>query len=146
MLTLSHARPWRVRCDQSEILTVAPSRPAQCHLPHSTSESFTLHLDQNGTPFSLDYFVGPIPHNGACPKRSRKASAQSSHAQVTLIANTTVALRSPSFPPLYVYFPALQAQPREALRTRGCCTDILRDVMDVADHLHTARNYAYRPP
>lgn len=130
-------------------MTVVPSRPAQCHLPYSTSESFTLHLDQNGTPFSLDYFVGPIPHNGACPKRSRKASAQSSHAQVTLIANTTVALRSPSFPPLYVYFPALQARPREALPTRGRTTDTTHAViavMEVADHLHTARNYAYRPP
>ncbi|KAI0832475.1 hypothetical protein BC628DRAFT_1414772 [Trametes gibbosa] len=79
-----------------------------CHLPYSTSESFTLHLDQNGTPFSLDYFVGPIPHNGACPKKSPKSSAaQSSPAEFRPIANTTVALRSPSFPPL----PQLRAPP-----------------------------------
>ncbi|OJT10561.1 hypothetical protein TRAPUB_12999 [Trametes pubescens] len=84
----------------AEQAQLASSSVLACHLPYSTSESFTLHLDQNGTPFSLDYFVGPIPHNGACPKRSRKAGAQPSHAQVTLIANTTVALRSPSFPPL----------------------------------------------
>ncbi|KAI0776067.1 hypothetical protein BD413DRAFT_469471 [Trametes elegans] len=83
--------------DQSQWAT---SSVLACHLPQSTSESFTIHLDQNGNPFSLDYFVGPIPHNGACPKRTRKASAQSSPAQLSPIANTTVALRSPSFPPL----------------------------------------------
>ncbi|KAJ8481721.1 hypothetical protein ONZ51_g5809 [Trametes cubensis] len=71
-----------------------------CHLPQSTSESFTIHLDQNGNPFSLDYFVGPIPHNGACPKKARKAAAQSSPVEFRPITNTTVALRSPSFPPL----------------------------------------------
>ncbi|OSD04303.1 hypothetical protein PYCCODRAFT_1476334 [Trametes coccinea BRFM310] len=77
-----------------------------CHLSTSTSESFTIHLDQNGTPFSLDYFVGPIPHNGACPKRGRKSggggssSAQPSLVEFRPIANTTVALRPPSFPPL----------------------------------------------
>ncbi|KAI9063174.1 hypothetical protein FKP32DRAFT_1548279, partial [Trametes sanguinea] len=75
-----------------------------CHLSSSTSESFTIHVDQNGIPFSLDYFVGPIPHNGACPKRGRKsgasASAQPSPVEFRPITNTTVALRSPSFPPL----------------------------------------------
>ncbi|KAI0352903.1 hypothetical protein OH77DRAFT_1360614, partial [Trametes cingulata] len=72
-----------------------------CHLPYSTSESFTVHLDQNGDPFSLDYFVGPVPHNGACPKRgSRKAAAEASPVAFRPIANTTVTLRSPSFPPL----------------------------------------------
>ncbi|KAH9846985.1 hypothetical protein C2E23DRAFT_890435 [Lenzites betulinus] len=84
-----------------------PTTPPCCHLPYSTAESFTLHLDQNGTPFSLDYFVGPIPHNGACPKKSRKPGAQSSPAELGPIANTTVVLRSPSFPPLYVPSPAL---------------------------------------
>ncbi|KAI0375691.1 hypothetical protein BV20DRAFT_904344, partial [Pilatotrama ljubarskyi] len=71
-----------------------------CHLPYSTSESFTIHLDQNGDPFSLDYFVGPVPHNGACPKRGRKAAAEAGPVDFKPIANTTVLLRSPSFPPL----------------------------------------------
>ncbi|KAI0638238.1 hypothetical protein C8Q77DRAFT_1090115 [Trametes polyzona] len=84
----------------SEQAQWATSSVLACHLPSSTSESFTIHLDQNGTPFSLDYFVGPIPHNGACPKRGRKPSAESSLAELRAIANTTVALRSPSFPPL----------------------------------------------
>ncbi|CDO76260.1 hypothetical protein BN946_scf184470.g18 [Trametes cinnabarina] len=82
----------------------AVSSVLACHLPTSSSESFTIHLDQNGRPFSFEYFVGPIPHDGACPKRGRKtgrgSSAQSSPAEFRAIANTTVALRSPSFPPL----------------------------------------------
>ncbi|KAI0650687.1 hypothetical protein C8Q79DRAFT_894621, partial [Trametes meyenii] len=71
-----------------------------CHLPHSTADSLTIHLDQNGNPFSLDYFLAPVPHNGACPKRARKASAQPGPAHLRPITNTTVVLRSPSFPPL----------------------------------------------
>ena len=79
--------------------------PFQCHLPSSTSEAFTIHLDQHGAPFTLDYFVGPVPHDGACPKpigRKASAGAGSSPAQLRPIANTTVALRSPTFPPLCV--------------------------------------------
>ncbi|TBU49587.1 hypothetical protein BD309DRAFT_976921 [Dichomitus squalens] len=93
--------------DQTQWAT--SSFPA-CHLPSSTSESFTVHLDQHGTPLSLDYFLAPIPHNGACPKpKSRKASASagSSPAQFRPIANTTVAFRFPTFPPL----PALRVPP-----------------------------------
>ncbi|RPD67109.1 hypothetical protein L227DRAFT_569298 [Lentinus tigrinus ALCF2SS1-6] len=78
----------------------ASSSVLACHLPFSDSESFTVHLDQNGNPFSLDYFVGPVPRDGACPKRGRKASAGSSPAEFRPIGNTTVALRSPTFPPL----------------------------------------------
>ncbi|RDX55678.1 hypothetical protein OH76DRAFT_1397072 [Lentinus brumalis] len=85
----------------------ATSSVLACHLPSSTSESFTVHLDQNGNPFSLDYFVGPVPRDGACPKRGRKASAGSSPAQFRSIVNSTVVLRSPTFPPL----PALRVPP-----------------------------------
>ena len=80
----------------------------QCHLAHATAEHFTLHLSGAGEPYALDYFVGPVPHDGACPRRkSRKAgaSAGSSPAQFRPIANTTVALRSPTFPPLCVLAP-----------------------------------------
>ncbi|KAH9899817.1 hypothetical protein C8Q73DRAFT_335218 [Cubamyces lactineus] len=87
-------------CDHRALDNPARSHRVCCHLPQSTSESFTIHLDQNGNPFSLDYFVGPIPHNGACPKKARKAAAQSSPVEFRPITNTTVALRSPSFPPL----------------------------------------------
>ncbi|KAI0750825.1 hypothetical protein C8Q80DRAFT_1268141 [Daedaleopsis nitida] len=85
----------------------ATSSVLACHIPASTSDSVTIHLDQTGTPFSLDYFVAPVPHNGACPKRGRKASAGSSPAEFRPNVNTTVALRSPTFPPL----PALRMPP-----------------------------------
>ncbi|KAI1786498.1 hypothetical protein LXA43DRAFT_1099122 [Ganoderma leucocontextum] len=88
----------------------ATSSVLACHLPSSTSEAFTIHLDQHGVPFTLDYFVGPVPHDGACPKpsgRKASASAGSSPAQLRPIVNTTVALRSPTFPPL----PALRVPP-----------------------------------
>ncbi|KAI0719497.1 hypothetical protein C8T65DRAFT_635499 [Cerioporus squamosus] len=85
----------------------ATSSVLACHLPASSSESFTVHLDQNGTPFSLDYFVGPVPRDGSCPKRGRKASAGSSPVELRPIVNTTVALRFPTFPPL----PALRVPP-----------------------------------
>ncbi|PIL37202.1 hypothetical protein GSI_00895 [Ganoderma sinense ZZ0214-1] len=88
----------------------ATSSVLACHLPSSTSEAFTIHLDQHGAPFTLDYFLGPVPHDGACPKpigRKASASAGSSPAQLRPIANTTVALRSPTFPPL----PALRVPP-----------------------------------
>ena len=81
----------------------------QCHLPSSTSESFTIHVDQRGAPFGLDYFVGPVPHDGACPGQSKSQSrggrkAGSSPAQLRPITNTTVTLRSPTFPPLCVLY------------------------------------------
>ncbi|KAH9936932.1 hypothetical protein B0H21DRAFT_825433 [Amylocystis lapponica] len=73
-----------------------------CHLPQSTSESVTVHLAADGTPFSLDYFIGPIPRDGACPSRRRaKASGSlSSAAAFTGFANTTVTLAEPRLPPL----------------------------------------------
>ena len=47
-------------------------------------------------------FLAPVPRDGACPRRGRKAapSAGSSPAELGPIANTTVVLRAPSFPPL----------------------------------------------
>ncbi|KAH9943391.1 uncharacterized protein BXZ73DRAFT_74355 [Epithele typhae] len=84
----------------------ATSSVLACHLAAGTSEAFTVHLDQAGAPFGLDYFVGPVPHDGACPKpRRRKASAsgEPGPVEVRLVAaNVTVALRAPSFPPLPV--------------------------------------------
>ncbi|KAH8106161.1 hypothetical protein BXZ70DRAFT_1004442 [Cristinia sonorae] len=76
-----------------------------CHLARSTDESITLHLAADGTPFALDYFVGPIPRNGACPKKNPKGQADL--FDLHPIANTTVIVRSPTFPPL----PQLRAPP-----------------------------------
>ncbi|KAI0722920.1 hypothetical protein C8Q76DRAFT_691531 [Earliella scabrosa] len=85
----------------------ATSSVLACHLASSTSESLTIHVDQAGNPFGLDYFAGPVPHDGACPKRGRKASSGSSPAELRPNVTTTVAVRSPTFPPL----PSLRVPP-----------------------------------
>ncbi|OBZ76735.1 hypothetical protein A0H81_04041 [Grifola frondosa] len=75
-----------------------------CHMPRSTSESLTFHLAPDGTPFSLDYFIAPVPHDGACPKKPRSTKAgsglSSSPVEYGYITNSSVLLRSPTFPPL----------------------------------------------
>ncbi|RDB22800.1 hypothetical protein Hypma_010048 [Hypsizygus marmoreus] len=77
-----------------------------CHLSQITSEYIHLHtLDpRNPNPHALDYFVSPIPHNGACPdsrsRRSTKHSPQESPFQSLATVNTTVILKGARFPPL----------------------------------------------
>lgn len=69
----------------------AVSSVKACHLRTSTADVVRLHVDaRTRTPYSLDYFLVPVPHNGACPP----ASAASSKAPLT---NTTVTVHS-SFP------------------------------------------------
>ncbi|KAH7930743.1 hypothetical protein BV22DRAFT_1054533 [Leucogyrophana mollusca] len=73
-----------------------------CLLPQSTSDTLVLHFSASGQPFALDYFVSPVPHNGACP------STLESHPQkYPAHANTTVLLKYPRLPPL----PELRAPP-----------------------------------
>ncbi|KAI0759933.1 hypothetical protein BC629DRAFT_1656506 [Irpex lacteus] len=47
-----------------------------CHLAQSTYEDVTVHLSANTSlpPFALDYFVGPIPHDGSCPRIPKRTS------------------------------------------------------------------------
>ncbi|KAI0081833.1 hypothetical protein K474DRAFT_1560101, partial [Panus rudis PR-1116 ss-1] len=71
-----------------------------CHLPHSVSESFTVHVGEDGSPFALDYFVGPIPHNGACPNERRASKTILNTLDLKPITNTTVVVTSPRLPPL----------------------------------------------
>ncbi|THH33679.1 hypothetical protein EUX98_g589 [Antrodiella citrinella] len=90
--------------DQNSAQWVISSVKA-CHLARSTQESITLHLAADGTPYTFDYFVGPIPHNGACPKKNAKSQADL--FDLRPITNSTVIVRSPTFPPL----PQLRAPP-----------------------------------
>ncbi|KAH9843856.1 uncharacterized protein C8Q71DRAFT_719541 [Rhodofomes roseus] len=91
-----------------------------CYLPHSTSEEITVHVDSDGTPFTLDYFVGPIPHDGSCPKLKRgrgkgstlvtagEGSPESESAPELLhTQHTAVFVKSPTLPPL----PSLRVPP-----------------------------------
>ncbi|KAJ7904648.1 hypothetical protein B0H14DRAFT_3421406 [Mycena olivaceomarginata] len=70
----------------------------QCHLNQATSETIILHATHEGKPYSLDYFVAPTPHNGACPKKS-KGSLLSFASNIGGL-NTTVEVRLPRLPPL----------------------------------------------
>lgn len=72
----------------------ADTRP-QCHLLHGTAEDIRVHLTADGAPFALDYFVGPVPRDGACPRPRRGAPAPS----LDRALNTTVTLVSPRRPP-----------------------------------------------
>ncbi|KAK7060511.1 hypothetical protein VNI00_001276 [Paramarasmius palmivorus] len=68
-----------------------------CHVPSASSETIILHatdLAHASTPYAVDYFISPTPHDGSCPS--------SSTAQVNNLAtlNTTVSIRTPRLPPL----------------------------------------------
>ncbi|KAG6911221.1 hypothetical protein DXG01_003088 [Tephrocybe rancida] len=74
-----------------------------CHLVGSTAETIYLHATDihSPKPYSLNYFVSPIPHDGACPKprfmnSSKKGSNIVSFAQV----NTTVVIKGSHAPPV----------------------------------------------
>ncbi|CAL1700551.1 unnamed protein product [Somion occarium] len=84
-----------------------------CHLQQSFSESITLHVSSGGTPYAIDYFVGPIPHNGACPKHRPVSKTSPETLAIKPITNTTVLLSSPRSPPQ----PQLRAPP--PLTTEG---------------------------
>ncbi|KAG6903503.1 hypothetical protein C0995_005526 [Termitomyces sp. Mi166 len=74
-----------------------------CHLAGSTSEQIYLHaVDTHGSkPYAINYFVSPIPHDGACPKsRSKKASRNVSSIESFAKVNATVFLKGSHFPPL----------------------------------------------
>ncbi|KAJ6598930.1 hypothetical protein DFH09DRAFT_19080 [Mycena vulgaris] len=71
-----------------------------CHLNQATFETFVLHSTLENTPYALDYFVGPISHNGACPKKSKAPSPLLSFASNVGSLNSTVVVRSPRLPPL----------------------------------------------
>ncbi|KAG6821593.1 hypothetical protein H0H93_000102 [Arthromyces matolae] len=78
-----------------------------CHLAESTTEQIYLHVSDihNPKPYAINYYVSPIPHDGACPKprSKKKAISLESFAKV----NTTVTLKGAHVPPL----PQLVAPP-----------------------------------
>ncbi|KAF8639974.1 hypothetical protein AX17_001221 [Amanita inopinata Kibby_2008] len=67
-----------------------------CHLRHATSDSFTLHVKDTHV-YAIDYFVSPIPHDGAC---SERGGTKVHHGLSTRDLNTTVSLDSHRIPPL----------------------------------------------
>ncbi|KAF7332037.1 hypothetical protein MKEN_00084100 [Mycena kentingensis (nom. inval.)] len=60
-----------------------------CHLREATTEHFIVHTTVSGRPYALDYFVGPIPRDGACLNQPAAVAN----------LNTTVELRTARSPP-----------------------------------------------
>jgi hypothetical protein len=92
------------------ISSLTPHTLYQCHLDKASSETLILHLlnAQDYNPFALDYFVSPIPHDGSCrePHISKKGPSPSislqNFADKIQHLNSTIHLRRPDSPPLYV--------------------------------------------
>lgn len=69
----------------------------QCHLSQAAADSIVLHLSpHDGKPYALDYFVSPVPRDGACPATSKSSVADFAFRP---FANTTVSVRLPTAPP-----------------------------------------------
>jgi len=77
-----------------------------CHLYHATSDAIILYA-KDGHVHALDYFVSPVPHNGACSERNKNANLHLDKL------NTSITLQSYLTPPL----PELRTPP--VLTTEG---------------------------
>ncbi|KAF8630330.1 hypothetical protein AX15_002980 [Amanita polypyramis BW_CC] len=84
-----------------------------CHLYHATSETIILYSKEMHA-HAIDYFVSPVPHNGACPKPKGKKSRGTLHATFPPTTfNTTIITETYGTPSL----PELRAPP--PLTTEG---------------------------
>ncbi|KAF7292376.1 hypothetical protein HMN09_01221700 [Mycena chlorophos] len=68
-----------------------------CHLDQATTERFILQTTRAGQPYALDYFVAPIPNNGACPEKAQTPLL--AFASGLPLLNSTVELRASRTPP-----------------------------------------------
>lgn len=86
-----------------------------CHLRDASAETIILHTnDPHGIrPYALDYFVSPVPHDGACPKPKTAKSSNLNLTPLHVFAenvdklNSTIIIRTSHVPPL----PELKAPP-----------------------------------
>ena len=95
---------------------VVETEDEQCLMPMSTSSSITVHLSPLGEPLGIDYFLSSVPHNGVCPPPPEMGRSYSVH-------NTTVSVKSPRSPPLYVIFSVVPfSADQYAFQTQLTCT------------------------
>lgn len=83
-----------------------------CHIIDTAvnSDRITLLKSRNGTVYGVEYFLENIPHDGSCPRRTKKSTRSiRSVEEIPLFTggNTTVLFKQPSLPPL----PALRTPP-----------------------------------
>lgn len=74
----------------------------QCHIPLITFESIILHtphLAQNNAPYAINYFVTPIPDDGACPRLGSGLVSLPSPFQALSKLNTTIIHKADTQPP-----------------------------------------------
>ncbi|TFK75782.1 hypothetical protein BDN72DRAFT_891661 [Pluteus cervinus] len=97
------------RADDASESTYDISSVKVCHLHKVSQETIVLHTnDPRGTdPYALDYFVSPIPHDGACPPlKKAKSNTSPGPSPLQSLAgnigslNSTVAVRTAHVPPL----------------------------------------------
>ncbi|KAF9534192.1 hypothetical protein CPB83DRAFT_889197 [Crepidotus variabilis] len=88
------------RADDKSQATYDFSSVKLCHLNQANKEHIYLHVSDDDTPFALDYFVGPIPKDGSCPRKISSSTSITNFAPNYQKLNTTVVMRRPSMPPL----------------------------------------------
>ncbi|KAI5123439.1 hypothetical protein M0805_006144 [Coniferiporia weirii] len=71
-----------------------------CHLPLAPADSLTLHLDDGGVPFHVDYYLAGVPPNGACPTNKQLRAVNLDQAAFLPPSNTSVRIRHATHPPL----------------------------------------------
>jgi hypothetical protein len=75
-----------------------------CHLQQANAQTWIIYATGDDIPFSLDYFVSPVPNDGTCPEGMVVSAALVDSIQNM---NTTITFNRPAIPPQ----PELRAPP-----------------------------------
>jgi tellurite resistance-related uncharacterized protein len=78
----------------------------QCHLQQANAQTWIIYATGDDIPFSLDYFVSPVPNDGTCPEGMVVSAALVDSIQNM---NTTITFNRPAIPPQYAHL--IEAQP-----------------------------------
>ncbi|THH10084.1 hypothetical protein EW145_g1582 [Phellinidium pouzarii] len=84
--------PANVRLDISSVMA--------CHLPMASADFLSLHLDNDGSPFHVDYYLADVPLAGACPANRQLRAVNLDQVSLLPPSNTTVRVQHTTHPPL----------------------------------------------
>jgi hypothetical protein len=76
-----------------------------CHITPSSSSTLVVRLSPASNPFAIDYFVSPVPHDGACPTVQGSRAGEFTE---NIWTNVTVLVKEPARAPV----PELRAPPQ----------------------------------
>ena len=82
-------------------------------------EHITFHVDTDGKPYHMDYYLEGPPTTGACP--SKKQLRIIGHETPLQRSNVTLGIRTVSHPPLFVAFLFLCLQVAVGLTVFDAC-------------------------